>query len=100
MISARIPDLLRLDLRFINFRQVRFLAISRCAFASNFSVDKRSQHIIVWYARQVAGRMQAWNRSFRMFVDPYARCGVAAAQADFGNMHFDHLLAVISSATL
>ena len=92
------PFALGFHLGFIDLGQFVFGAMARGIFASQLAVHKGAQHVVVRHAGQVARRIQAGYRGAGVLINPHARGRMAAAQADFRDVHLHHLLAVIGAA--
>ncbi|OWK19874.1 hypothetical protein AJ88_38215 [Mesorhizobium amorphae CCBAU 01583] len=54
----------------------------------------------MWHARHVARSVQARHRGPGEFINENARRAVTRTEADFGNVHFDHIFAVIGAPPL
>ncbi len=63
-------------------------------FARDATVDKGPNHVVVGHAGHIARRIQTGDCGFGPLVDPDARGAVAAAQADFRDIHLDAVGAV------
>jgi hypothetical protein len=99
--QQRRPDTLALtlDLASVHRRKVGpVFDVAHAALGGQPAVDEGAQHVVVRHAGHVARRMQPGHRGARMLVDPDTRGRVAAAQADLGDVHLDHALAVVGAA--
>ena len=78
------------------FARVR--RVARRVRARQVAEDERADHVVVRHAGQVAGGVEAGDRGAGVVVHPYPRGGVAAAQADLGDVHLDVVGAVVVAA--
>ncbi len=62
------------------------------------AVRECAEHVVVRDSRHVAGRVEPGHGRLRAGVHVHAGCAVAAAEADLGDVHLDHLAAVVGAA--